>query len=166
MPYNGQGIFQRIYSWQDDAANDLNVDSERMDRDTDDIADGLTNCITRDGQSPALANIPMGTFKLTFMGPGSASTDSVNYGQVFNSPRFNSPSAAANPSLTGDPLQLATVGAVLNAAFNDQLPAQPGGPLPYTIISVNGTANWQLKPIPYLDDDALAQAYAIALATP
>jgi len=86
MPFNGVGVFNRVYQWVQDAANGIDVDATRTDTDSNDIASGLTNCVTRDGQSPWLANLPAGGFKVTGMGNGSASTDSVTYGQVFNSP--------------------------------------------------------------------------------
>lgn len=47
-----------------------------------DMATALTTCVTRDGQSPATANIPMGNFKHTGLGSGTARTESVNLGQV------------------------------------------------------------------------------------
>lgn len=162
MPFNGTGIFERIYSWQVDAANDLNVDSERMDRDTDDIADGLSNCITRDGQSPALANLPMGGFKFTGLGNGTTPTDSVNYGQVFNSPTFSNASAATLPSLSGPPLRFATIQNVLDASYSAVLPGQPGGTIRYDLTSLNGSASWQISSV-MQNPEKLAEAMAIAL---
>lgn len=47
-----------------------------------DMATALTTCVTRDGQSPATANLPMGGFKHTGLGSGTARTESVNLGQV------------------------------------------------------------------------------------
>lgn len=88
MPFSGTGIFTRVYQWVNDAANNLDVDATRTDTDSNDIADGLTNCITRDGQSPATANIPLGGFKLTGVGTGTAATDGVNFAQVFVAPSF------------------------------------------------------------------------------
>lgn len=82
MPFNGSGVFNRIYSWVTDAANGVDVSSSRTDTDTNDIATGLSNCITRDGQSPATANIPMGGFKITGLATGTVSTDAVNLGQL------------------------------------------------------------------------------------
>jgi len=124
MPFNGTGIFQRVRSWVNDAANGIFVDATRMDSDTDDIAAGLSNCVTRDGQSSPTADLPMGTRKLTGLGNGAAATDSVNYGQVFNQPSFTAPSAVANAGLTAPPLRLATIGDLLTAAFQTALPAQ------------------------------------------
>lgn len=47
-----------------------------------DMATAFTTCVTRDGQSPATANIPMGGFKHTGLAAGSGSGDSVRYEQV------------------------------------------------------------------------------------
>lgn len=49
-----------------------------------DIATALTNSIAIDGQSTPTANLPMGTFKLTGMGLGTALTDSLSLTQAQN----------------------------------------------------------------------------------
>lgn len=82
MPFNGSGTFNRLYSWVTDAANGLFVSSTRMDADTDGIATALSNCMTRDGQSPATANIPLGGFKLTGIANGTSAQDAVAVNQV------------------------------------------------------------------------------------
>jgi hypothetical protein len=46
------------------------------------IDTSFETCITRNGQSPATANLPMGSFKLTGLAAGSAATDSANLGQI------------------------------------------------------------------------------------
>jgi hypothetical protein len=78
MPFNGSGSFSPAITFVD------NTPATAGDQNTQDvdIAGGLTNCITRDGQSPAHANLPMGAFKLTQLGAGSVNSDSVNLGQV------------------------------------------------------------------------------------
>lgn len=163
MPFDGTGIFKRIYSWVSDAANDILVDAQRTDLDTDDIADGLTNCITRDGQSVPYTNLPMGSNKLTGLGAGAQPGDSVNYGQVFNQPTFTAPSATALAGLNATPTRLATIGDVLAAAYATVLPGQPGGPLPYELVSVDGTASWKRNDI-YSDTTRIAQVCALSLA--
>lgn len=65
MPFNGSGVFNRNFSWTIDAANTIPITATRVDSDTNDIASGLSNCVTRDGQSPAMADLPMGGFKFT-----------------------------------------------------------------------------------------------------
>lgn len=64
MPFNGNGVFVRLYNWVNDAANNINILATRMDNETQGIANGLSNCITRDGQSPATADIPLGGRKI------------------------------------------------------------------------------------------------------
>jgi hypothetical protein len=82
MAFNGSGTFNRLYSWAADAANSINISATRMDSEDSGFASGLSNCVTRDGQSPFLANIPAGGFKLTGLANGSTSGDSVAYGQL------------------------------------------------------------------------------------
>jgi hypothetical protein len=49
---------------------------------TADLATGLTTALTKDGQTTPTANIPMGTFKITGLGAGTAATDAAQYGQL------------------------------------------------------------------------------------
>lgn len=65
MPFNGSGTFNRLYSWVQDAANGIKIRADRMDNEMNGMATGLSTCVTRDGQSPATANLPMGGFKHT-----------------------------------------------------------------------------------------------------
>lgn len=90
MAFNGSGTFQRLFSWVSDAANSIPITASRMDSECDGFAAGLSNCLTRDGQSTPSANIPMGGFKLTGVGdpvsPQDASTkayaDALSNGSV------------------------------------------------------------------------------------
>jgi len=84
MPFNGSGIFNRVYNWVTDKANSVLVTASRMDGEDDGFATGLSNCMTRDGQSPPTANIPMGGFKLTGLADGTVATDSMAYGQFLS----------------------------------------------------------------------------------
>jgi len=127
MPYNGTGVFNRIYQWVQDAANGIFVDATRTDTDSNDIAAGLTNCVTRDGQSPWLANIPAGGFKITGLAAGVNTTDSTNYTQVFNSPAFNSPTIVTDPALTDNSSLIPSTRWVNQKAFQAALPAQTLG---------------------------------------
>lgn len=165
MPFSGAGIFNRIYQWVNDAANDLDVSSTRMDTDSNDIADGLTNCVTRDGQSPALANLPMNNFKFTGLSAGSASTDSVNFGQVFTTPNIFTGAVTFNGGITGsgpiafagatsvtvptatlgdNTTKAASTAFVQQAAFAAALPVAPGGAQAYYIDSTAGVSSWKL----------------------
>ena len=83
MSWDGNGVFNRIYSWVADAAAGLDISATRMDTDTDNItSNGFGNCLTRDGQGSATANLPMNSFKHTNVAPGSAPTDYARYDQL------------------------------------------------------------------------------------
>jgi hypothetical protein len=81
MSFNGSGTFVINSSGQPVVANTV-VSTTVFNALTADLATGLSTCITKDGQTTPTANIPMGTFKLTGLGVGSAATDSATVGQV------------------------------------------------------------------------------------
>lgn len=158
MPFNGTGVFQRIYSWVTDAANNINVDATRTDTDTDDIADGLSNCITKDGQQNLIANIPWGGYKITGLGNGSLPQDAVTFSQTFTSPAFTgvptAPTAAPGTSTT----QIATTSFVATSFAPLASPALTGTPTAPTAIP--GTSTTQIATTSYV-----ATSYA-PLASP
>jgi hypothetical protein len=82
MAFNGSGTFNRIYNWVNDKANGFKIMASRMDNEFDGIATGLSQCITKDGQTTISANIPMANYKFTGLGNGTARTDVINVGQV------------------------------------------------------------------------------------
>jgi len=82
MAFNGSGTFERIYNWVNDKANGYKITASRMDGEFDGIASGLSQCITKDGQTTISANIPMSNYKFTGLGNGSSRTDSIALGQV------------------------------------------------------------------------------------
>jgi hypothetical protein len=82
MAFNGSGVFNRIYNWVNDKANGYKITASRMDGEFDGMATGLSNCITKDGQTTLTANIPFSTHKLTGLGSGTARTDAINVGQI------------------------------------------------------------------------------------
>lgn len=78
MAFNGSGTFNLP------AGNPVSgVSNSTVHNNTNsEIAVALTNCVTRDGQSPATANIPMGGFKLTGLAAGASPGDAVRYEQA------------------------------------------------------------------------------------
>lgn len=72
MAFNGSGVFNRLYSWVADAAAAIKISSTRMDAEMDGMATGLSNCVTKDGQTTITANLPMSTFRHTGVGDSSA----------------------------------------------------------------------------------------------
>jgi hypothetical protein len=82
MAFNGSGTFVRLYNWVVDKGNAVPITASRMDDEQDGIATGLSNCITKDGQTTITANIPFNAKKITGLLAGSALTDSINLSQV------------------------------------------------------------------------------------
>lgn len=146
MPFNGTGTFNRVYSWVTDAANGILVSSSRTDTDTDDIATGLSTCVTRDGQSPWTANLPAGGYKITGLANGASGQDSVTWAQVFTSPTFSNPTFTGTPiaptaAAGTDTTQVATTEFVQDVAMTAALPSQSGNA--GNIVTTNGTsASW------------------------
>ena len=106
MSYNGSGTFVINSTGQPVVTNTV-ISSTAFNALTADLATGLTTALTKDGQTTPTANIPMGTFKFTGLGVGSAATDSANISQVQSSfgtfltvSGTNTITATVNPSLT------------------------------------------------------------------
>ena len=99
MSFNGSGTFN-LYATGNPVVTGTTVSASWANNTLSDIATGLSNCITRDGQSPATANIPMGSHKITGLAAGTTAGDSVRYEQVT--------SAVA---ITGGAIDGATIGA-------------------------------------------------------
>lgn len=79
-----------------------------------DVSNEISNSIPRDGQAAPIANLPMGNFIFTGLGPGVTPNDSVNRGQVFNSPVFTTPYALASPAPGDSTTLLATTSFAMN----------------------------------------------------
>lgn len=82
MAFDGNGTFNRLYSWVADRNAGINIDATRSDNEDNGFATGLSTCMTKDGQSTPTANLKMGGFKFTNIGSGSARTDSIQLGQA------------------------------------------------------------------------------------
>jgi len=83
MPFNGSGTFTSLGGANFPAVPGTTILASQFNNNMNDIFNaGLTNCLTRDGQSPPTANIPMASFKFTSLGNGTADTDSAALGQT------------------------------------------------------------------------------------
>lgn len=82
MPFNGSGVFILDFNWANDLGNTIPVTATRMDDQQADIALGLGNTITKDGQSTITANIPFAGFKLTGVGTPTSSADAATKSYV------------------------------------------------------------------------------------
>ncbi len=74
MSFNGSGTFLINSTGQPVVANTV-ISATVFNALTADLATGLTNCITKDGQSTPTANIPMGSNKITGLANGTLAND-------------------------------------------------------------------------------------------
>ena len=79
MARNGSGTYNRAVS---PYTAGTTISAGTVNSEMDDIAAALTQSMSRDGQSPATANIPMGNFRITGLANAIASTDAAPLGQV------------------------------------------------------------------------------------
>jgi hypothetical protein len=89
MAFNGTGTFLRLYNWVTDKINLVPITASRVDAEMDGMATGLSNCITKDGQTTITANIPFNSNKNTGLGNATARTDAINVGQVQDNQFFH-----------------------------------------------------------------------------
>ena len=79
MPFNGSGIYTLPGA---QLVNGEIVSATENNQSRNDFASAFNVTWTRDGQTTATGNIPMGNHKFTGLLPGSASGDSVNVEQT------------------------------------------------------------------------------------
>lgn len=94
MARNGSGTFSRPVS---DYEYDTIISETSVNAEMDGIAVGLTNSLAKDGQTVPTANLPMGTYRHTGVGNGSARTDYAAMGQLQDStPQWLGDSSGTN----------------------------------------------------------------------
>jgi len=79
MARNGSGTYSRPVA---DYQYDTVISETDVNTEMDDIATALTASIAKDGQTTPTANLPMGTYRHTGVGNGSARTDYTAMGQT------------------------------------------------------------------------------------
>lgn len=104
-----------------------------------DIATALTQSLSQDGQTPVIANLPMGGFKLTGLGAGTTAGDSVRYEQFASPPAIGNTTPAAGSFTT-----LSASSTVSGTGFSTYLASPPaiGGTAPaagnFTTLGATG----------------------------
>lgn len=81
MSYNGSGTFLINTAGQPVVSGTV-ISSTTFNTLTNDLANGLSTAITKDGQTTITNNIPFNGYKITNVGAGTAATDAVQLGQV------------------------------------------------------------------------------------
>jgi hypothetical protein len=99
MAFNGSGVFNRLYNWVNDAAAGIKIRADRIDAEMNGFATGLSNCVTKDGQTTVTANLPMASFRHTGVGNATARNHYLSFAQAQD----------------GAPSYIATVGGTANA---------------------------------------------------
>lgn len=81
MPFNGTGTYSPPVA-DFPAVTLTTISSPHFNNVMNDVSTGLSNAITRDGQSPWTANIPAGSFKITGLAAGTLRTDSARPAEI------------------------------------------------------------------------------------
>lgn len=76
MPFLA-GVFSRLYSWQDDRDDGIDILADRHDAEDDNFAAGLNLAWLRDGTALPTQNIPMGGKRLIGLGAAVDPSDAV-----------------------------------------------------------------------------------------
>jgi Chaperone of endosialidase len=78
MPYNGSGTFIRNYNWVNDKNAAIPITASRMDADSNDFANGLSQVVTRDGQGASNSVLRISGIGATpFVGGGMSDSASA-----------------------------------------------------------------------------------------
>ncbi|MBQ8676869.1 MAG: tail fiber protein [Alphaproteobacteria bacterium] len=84
MPFDSEGVFVRRHNWEDDRLNDIDIMSDRHDEEDDNFADGLSQCLLKNGTSAMSGNLNMGNFQIKNLAAGQSDNDAVNLKQLSN----------------------------------------------------------------------------------
>ena len=82
MPFDSEGNFTRVHNWDEDRQNDIDIASDRMDEEFDNYADGLNDCLLRDGRATMMGDLKMGNFQVKNVAKGTVNSDAVNKEQL------------------------------------------------------------------------------------
>jgi hypothetical protein len=85
MPFNGSGVFQRVRNWVADAAAGIKIRADYHDAEDDGFAAGLSNCITKDGQTVIQQNIPFNNRRIINLGAPVNDSDAATKRSAYDS---------------------------------------------------------------------------------
>lgn len=77
MPFDGSGNFNRVMNWVADRDAAIKIRADRHDQEDDNFASGLSNVITKDGQTQPTNNIPMNGKRIVNLGAPVNPTDAA-----------------------------------------------------------------------------------------
>ena len=76
------GVYTGAAIWASDKAASVKIVSDRHDTHDQDIATGINACLNKNGANSPTADINWGSFKITSLAAGVATTDAANYSQT------------------------------------------------------------------------------------
>ncbi|HWT40969.1 MAG TPA: hypothetical protein VN081_06950 [Dongiaceae bacterium] len=97
MPRNGSGTYTLPAG--NPVVTGTTISSTVQNNTMSDVASALTQSLTKNGETVPTANLPMGGFKFTNLGGGSALGDSANFGQTINQPAAVTLASAATVNI-------------------------------------------------------------------
>lgn len=141
MPWAGStyvrtdGVYNGSTVWFENYSNSVKIVYSRHDTHDQDIADGITACLNKNGANTPSANIPFGGFKITGYGTASANTDVPSWGQTLGTVTLDGGTFVA--TFTD------RLGATITTCDLSPLSGGGGGGAPtdatYVTLSLNGT---------------------------
>lgn len=82
MPFDSDGNFSRIHNWEDDRRNGIEIVTDHHDEEDDNFANGLSQCLLRDGRTPLKDNFDAGNFQIKNLRQATLDDDAVNLAQL------------------------------------------------------------------------------------
>lgn len=82
MPFDSDGNFSRIHNWEDDRRNGIEIVTDHHDEEDDNFANGLSQCLLRDGRAPLKDNFDAGNFQIKNLRQANLDDDAVNFAQL------------------------------------------------------------------------------------
>ena len=138
LSYNGSGTFV-LNTTGLPYVTGTGISSTAANALNNDLATGLSTCLTKDGQTTPTANIPLGNFKITNLGAGTVASDAARLSQVQNSGTTTLIAITGTDTITG------TVSPTLTAytagqVFSFVVAATNTGAVTLNISSLGATA--------------------------
>jgi len=82
MAWNASGTFTRVVTTVSPAVGDTTIESSAMNTFTADQTAGINACLAKNGENAATGDMDIGSYKITELADGTASTDAATVGQV------------------------------------------------------------------------------------
>lgn len=150
MPFNGGGSFSPPGASFPAVANTL-IEATKFNAVINDICtNGLSNVITKDGQTTITANIPMSGFKFTGLAAGTANGDSLRYEQlgIGTARQVLNTNSGATATAWRDQITLGTEQVTTSGTSIDftSIPSKVKRiTIMFNAVSTNGTDNWLIQ---------------------